>query len=559
MARTIKRSLIVALLACQVVSAALTLPSFTSGQTYELIDGYYGPLVLEGLSDVTIEADEGSVVLVDRITMKNCQKVKIVGLKVQHPTPSTLFADDGKRHYDVLGDVVAMTDCHLCTIDGCTLTGWNKYVSLSGVYLYDCSSISISNCEISTVVRGVMAVASPMCNIYHNYIHDMSEGSGIRLNTSCEESMVSSNHVTGQRGTAVDPYFPDSDATAWHPGSGISIRSSNVTVRNNIVHDGFSQGLMYYLDAGIAFSDMVLENCLFYDTGRVYLYNCGNNVLVRNNTIVAGVRKDGTAKYDILQRFDVIAFGWKPHADYDGSGVSLFNNIFVDNWYIPGTDQPYTEDYNTWWQHGYSGGTKGSHSTLAVWRDGTSPYALRGNPNYFGDIGYRGSTPEYSYEKDGAPAHFVNPGMFTYGSGPDCGTVWDYHLAPGSPSINSGSSAHQPSDSLGSLGEDGFIAFDGPARDAAHHSRGAYEVGESTEPDPVDPDPVDPNEPTEITVEQALDVLRAHPEALAGLAADGTLCELLGHCWSVHGCLQRQCTLCGIVQKRTFTDWEVVP
>ncbi len=55
------------------------------------------------------------------------------------------------------------------------------------------------------------------------------------------------------------------------------------------------------------------------------------------------------------------------------------------------------------------------------------------------------------------------------------GKMFDYHLIAGSPGINFGDPANQPSNSLGSISPDGFILNDGPARDAEHHSAGAYE------------------------------------------------------------------------------------
>jgi hypothetical protein len=113
---------------------------------------------------------------------------------------------------------------------------------------------------------------------------------------------------------------------------------------------------------------------------------------------------------------------------------------------IPSTD--YDEDYNLIYAVS-SGGRwssllKGTHTQILS--NGTT------NPKTF-DTGY-----------------FVNPN-FSYSHGLVC----DYRLQAGASAINFGDPNNQPSDSLGTVGPDGFIRDDGPAREATHHSAGCYE------------------------------------------------------------------------------------
>ena len=51
----------------------------------------------------------------------------------------------------------------------------------------------------------------------------------------------------------------------------------------------------------------------------------------------------------------------------------------------------------------------------------------------------------------------------------------DYTLAVGSQAINFGNASTQPTDSLGSLGVDGFLVANGLTRTETNHNAGAYE------------------------------------------------------------------------------------
>jgi hypothetical protein len=453
-----------------------------------LRDGDYGGFSHDGTdhSDwVTYRADDGHSPVLTGITVDNSESadayLRFCGLTVQRPEPDPWPVDDGQRHN--LGRVVQIDQAHHIELLDCTLKGINKYLS-GGVRLNHSDNVTIAGCDISVVVGGVHATTCNDFVLSYNHVHSMAEGSGIRFQGNVTGTIIEGNHVHGQHGNASEPYFPSNDQNDWHPGSGISIRISNAVIRNNIIHDGFSQGMMFYIDGAPdeLYQNMLVENNLFYDTGRVALYQCGTDILVRNNTFVSEVRVDGTGKYDILQRYSQGAFLMMNFAaGHDGTGVALVNNLFVGSWSLPGASAPYEEDYNFFWLR-ESGGDylesgKGAHTRMAVWRDDATPYTLRGNPNFFEDMGFTGDTPEYSFAQDGIQPFFVNAGLYTGETGgyQDAGQIWDYDLASGSPASNAGDSSRQPTDSLGSLDAQGFIQRDGPARDADHHSMGAYE------------------------------------------------------------------------------------
>ena len=269
-------------------------------------------------------------------------------------------------------------------------------------------------------------------------------------------------------------FTPYDTQEGHHGGSGITVRLvKDIIFRNNTVHDYFQQGMMFYGSSG-TFSDITLENNLFYDVASVSLNRVNGPLVLRNNTFIGWLRYDGLTTLDILKRYEAwFSINYEP--GFDGTGIEVYNNIVVGNLYLPASDNS-QEDYNIAWRW-YGGGTysdkgKGQNTFIAVW-DASN---LHGYPNLFEDIGFRGVTPEYDYSLDGIQPFFVNASFAFYPPFEQGrGITWDYHLAEGSPAINFGDPTNQPSDSLGTIGPDGFIRNDGQPRDASHHSAGCYE------------------------------------------------------------------------------------
>jgi len=93
-------------------------------------------------------------------------------------------------------------------------------------------------------------------------------------------------------------------------GSGLSIRSLDLTARGNIVHDyGSSAGIFVY-PIKKPYRNLLFENNLVFDsiTRTVVLNDIGQNVVFRNNTF-------GGAVHAYV------------HKDFDGSGFHFYNNI----------------------------------------------------------------------------------------------------------------------------------------------------------------------------------------------------------------------------------------
>jgi len=250
-------------------------------------------------------------------------------------------------------------------------------------------------------------------------------------------------------------------------GSGIALygpdNSSIGAIRNNIIHDGFPSWSVGCYKRG--YHDIVFENNLIYDTSPVGFYYIHGPVVARNNTITSTVdrpKRDGLWDWEILNRYGDGGLIITIQAGHDGSDIEIYNNLITNNVCgLPSlSEYPNLKaDYNYYWN-----GRKGTHTLQAVWGKLDD---LHGNPNLWHDIGFRGSTPEYSYSRDGIKPFFV------------ARPTGDFHLAGTSLAINAADLDNQPSDSLGSLGPDGFIRDDGPARDASHHSIGCYEYASS--------------------------------------------------------------------------------
>ncbi len=286
-----------------------------------------------------------------------------------------------------------------------------------------------------------------------------------------------------------------------HGGSALAIRSRNVTIKKNIIHNWGGQGIYFYPDAS-GYSGMTIENNLVYDVYNSNAFTSLNGTcLIRNNTLIGFISTTAQGADGVVDRYRN-AGGPTLLAGYDGTGVEMYNNVFVGGPPLPLDPNKYVENYNIYSYGIGRGGAEtlqGANSKITVWK-GTAlqGYPLRGWPNYFENINYTyaggrtginmfvsGFPPPYDYDyaRDGIQAFFVSPGFKTNisttgianGYNTDTGKTWDYHLAAGSPGINFGNQANQPTDSLGTIGSDGFIVDDGPARDSSHHSAGCYE------------------------------------------------------------------------------------
>jgi len=474
-------------------------PKVNAGDTVYIRNGTYGTFNLgnySGSSWIIYAAEAGHLPHFTTISINNSAQqnvyIRFDGIDVNVPRPDPMPPDDGLRHYTA--NCMSFKNTNHIDVRNSSIKGAGKYLTSRGIATTNCDNVTVYHCDMSNVVGATNFDKSKNLRFLYNHIHNTSEGSGVRILPGSTGAIIEGNHIEGCFANSNDPYFPDQDPSEYHRGSGIAIRASDAVVRNNIIHNGYTQALMFYQGYGV-YHNMVVENNLFYDSGRIALYNCGNNIVVRNNTFIGNVAVEGTTKYKILQKYNGgCPFGCQVASGYNGSDIQIYNNIMIQWWGVSESGS-LDEDYNLIWVYGGTNGyqhSKGDHTVVTVWKLQVSPYTLFGYPNRFQDIGFRGATAQYNYAVDGIQPFFVNPGFYfgAVGNHKDCRKTWDYHLATGSPGINFGASQvatytevlngavtgpSQPPDSLGSLSADGFITDDGPARNATRHSVGCYE------------------------------------------------------------------------------------
>jgi hypothetical protein len=466
----------------------------TSGDIVKLHTGNYGEYfeypVVSRTNWITYMADTGQTPVFTKITIaKSAPPVdnaylKFDGINVQHPVYTPV--DDGYWHVDdegAPGYLVYVKYSNYCQFLNGHYLGSNKYIS-KGVRFDGGSNITIQRCEVSTITGGILSSGGSNINIKNSYIHNMSLGSGISVEgLTAQTILIENNHVAYQRKDVNDAYYPHNEEPSQvHIGSGIAIRTLYTTIRKNIVHGGFAQGLKFY--PGTTYHNMIVENNLFYDTGPIDMVLIDGAAIIRNNTSIGNIQDERVDTYNrIVGRYGTNTLNIGFADGFDGTGVEIYNNICMSQYNLPSptdTNLHFAEDYNIYWREFSTGtGVKGAHSKICVWL--TSPgTGLHGYYDYFEATGFSANTAEYTYQNP-PQAFFVDP---DYRTAPVAGAykpqygqylIHDYHLAAGSPGINFGDPANQPSDSLGTIGPDGFIKDDGPARDATHHSAGCYE------------------------------------------------------------------------------------
>lgn len=323
--------------------------------------------------------------------------------------------------------------------------GTHQFDSGDCAYVSNCSNIGFIHCEIRYGGTGVKVIGTNGITIKDCHIHSIYK-SGISYNQNCSNALIEGNHIHNQ------------DTYEGSHASGISLRSGDVVIRNNIIHDGFtSSGIMTYDDDMgnvYNFHNVTLENNLLYDIRNQYclrFYKIGENVVVRNNTFVGKYtgKKDG--RYYLTTAMMVHSYA----EGSNGSGVSLHNNIFAGMVSIPGTIT--NAHNNIFWSLRVDGEfTSTAPGTGSIVK--TSTYA--NNPeSWFAEGFWAEPAPNFEDRH---------------------GEMLDYKLADTSPAINFGNAYYQPPDSLGTVGEDGFIIKNGPSRNSSCHSAGALEYGTST-------------------------------------------------------------------------------
>ncbi|MHC4526379.1 MAG: putative Ig domain-containing protein, partial [Planctomycetota bacterium] len=277
---------------------------------------------------------------------------------------------------------------------------------VSGAGSFD--DILINGCEVTKFEIGFRLWGNfgPGVIISNNEVHFIA-GCGIKISSLPYSDImtVEGNHIHNQVATGTG-------ADEAH-GSGIEIRSSHATIRNNIIHDyGNSCGLRTYgPPADGPYHDLVIENNLIYDVynyadNAVWLMYSGANVVFRNNTIVG--QHIGNTGADWYQR------PLRVSSPSGTGGFSLYNNVIVGKVLFLDGAAPDNFVGNIMW----------SLQDNGVWQS-SSPGNIVVNP---GDS----SQPDY-FESSGS--FFVGGANFTYALRHELNLTNAFQLAEDSPGI----------------------------------------------------------------------------------------------------------------------------
>jgi hypothetical protein len=352
----------------------------------------------------------------------------------------------------------------------CEIVGTNTHLTIYGFYVQHCHDFMAKKCHIHRVSRGINFQNASQVRVLNNHIHDINS-TFVQAGFECSDVLIEGNNAYDSNWSPTEDWCPRASGHTYH-ASFVSVRSGDTAIRNNVFHDGgTSSTIMLYSQqeqCPEVYHDIVIENNLIYDPqtqSGLRLFRIGNNIMVRNNILVGRHRdvQPGPQQYGTVFNLEGVADG------HDGSGLSVYNNVFVGMAGFGEWFDSIQEGGNIFWSalttpapdFNWTFLTPAdlvNGSKVITWQNGTAP-------DYFSN-GFFNGEPDFSWTLEEEGAISVPHGH---------GNVIDYSYAPGSEAINFGNPGHQPPDSLGTIDASGFILEDGRARDASHHSAGCYE------------------------------------------------------------------------------------
>ncbi len=377
------------------------------------------------------------------------------------------YPDSTQSTYSKTAHAVTVVYANHVKIINCSIEGQSKHLTDYGVSIAFSQDVTVDNCSITKVQRGVnMMNDSTGVNVLNNHIFDIGASAIVQGTAGCTNALIEGNHAHNSRYLVTDDYAPRAVGADYH-GSFVALRDGNVTVRNNVFHDGGrSSGMMTYTDGSDHFDNVIIENNLLYDIRNPYVlrfYLMGDDCIVRNNTFISMYRGGNDGRYKYETALAVHSF------DTDGSPhLTLSNNIFIGAAFIP-EDSRLSQNNNIFYS----------------WYDsGTADSGWECNPNN-GSVVFTCLYGDHPTTELTTPFNCGSSCSFLFPLDDWDGVTMDYTLAVGSQAINLGNVGLQTTDSLGSIGADGFLVTNGSTRTGTNHSAGAYEYipsGDTTPP-----------------------------------------------------------------------------
>lgn len=217
----------------------------------------------------------------------------------------------------------------------------DRRTGVDAVVVRKSSDINIEHNLIHEVFRGIQVGGSTRVSLRNNFI-TVKGGTAIQYIGGNRDGLIEANHLTGATYTR----FPEDPLAIDRPHqSMISIRSNDLVVRANLMHGlGNSSGIMLYAPDAAggeeAYRNILFEGNALYDTSNrnaIRIYNLGDNIVFRNNLFFSHKRSGPCAggSNDARYRYNQALIVHNVAKGYDGSGLKLFNNIFLGATLLP--------------------------------------------------------------------------------------------------------------------------------------------------------------------------------------------------------------------------------
>ncbi len=459
------------------------------GDGVYLAGGDYGPLACElpnpGPGLITFLCEEGTLPSIGPVRIST-NGVTLWGLRIftteAEQSLDPYLIDAGSGTYNHTASPLELVGAEGISILNCNIYGMNKYLTDYGINSRaGCSKIRLSWCEVTRCRRAFNCTDTLDAIISYNHFHGIA-GSAVYIGYGCAAGpfLVEGNHIHDSNYEFTDPWCPRAAGQNYH-GAGVSIRCSNISIRNNIIHDGFnSAGIYSYLEGGVTrFDNILIENNILYDIRGPYVTRfegLGDNIVLKNNLLVG----HGRISNDVSSRFDttlLIGAANGLAAEEDASGISFRGNISLGRVNLGPASLTATIHDNIVYVLVAGDGTETTqnqadaakiHSKMVSWDYGGEDRSL-----YFKSGFFASSNLTFAWDPDEN-----GDDLWSNGNGNPKGhhQLLDFNYAPGNTDVlawASQNAADYPPDYLGSLGDSGFIAVNEKNRAQAN----VYRVG----------------------------------------------------------------------------------
>lgn len=433
----------------QTIARAQTAVSNTGGDCVVLKgNGNYGVMTDDEYSQSATSptvwiAEEGSTPIINNVSMigQDNYNLRLIfyGIKI-----APAWVDPGpSAPYNKTASCMYIWGQKYINFYNCEIAGTNKYLTPNLAYLRECSYIYFERCHAHTSGEGFVYLSSDHITFAYNYEHEVCACLFKDGYVGNSYITIEGNHAHNAGFSTLDQYGEDA---AFH-GSIIAINNSETTIRNNYLHDGGgTSGINFYGDGSPEYHNVLIENNVLYNTTNavaMVVDLIADGLVIRNNIIFGKkANEDGDAySYGTAMYFDSLIAG------YDGSGVSIYNNIFVGRVSIIADTTYMNIDNNIAY---YSVGEDiDTTNSIIAFEDKTTSYFESG---------------------------FFNGALLL-----EYGVILDQILNLtsyiNSDAIGFGNVVRQTEDSLGSLDDnDEFIIPNGKARSASAHDAGPYQT-----------------------------------------------------------------------------------